>query len=391
MLNLSFLGKSKIEYDGKEIEDKLGNKAIALVCLLVLNERRYLSREKIIGYLWPDSNTDAAKYNLRYNLWLIKKNIQEDKNNNSFIKVDTECCVINSKYEFNCDIIDIMKFKPSCRDSVESMLKLKRLFRGDLLEGCYFNKCDEFNDLIIYERINFEQRKVKILHRLVEVYENDKRYEDCIDVLNEILEIEPYDEKTALKLMDIYQKSGKRAVAINYYNEFSYNLSCSLGIHPSNELRDKYHEIKMTVADSNETKSNEDSIVKTTDNSDINIISYCIKNVEYFWMSDIIGNIVTIGVDDCINQLNHKQLMDLGYIQSDILKFCNEDINTVDYKTEVIDVRIINSFVKLLQTVCNERSMNITILNKSDMDEISTNVVDYLKRIQIKGLRIIEE
>ncbi|NLK71973.1 MAG: hypothetical protein GX285_03000, partial [Clostridiales bacterium] len=315
MLNLRFLGKSKIEYNGKNIEDQLGNKAIALICLLVLNERRYLSREKIIGYLWPDSNTDAAKYNLRYNLWLIKKNILEDKNNNSFLRVDTECCGINSKYEFNCDIIDVMKFKPSCQDSIESILKLKKLFRGDLLEGYYFNKCDEFNDLIIYERINFEQRKVKILNRLVEVYENDKRYEDCIDVLNEILEIEPYDEKTVLKLMDIYQKSGKRAVAINYYNEFSYNLSCSLGIHPSIELRNKYNEIKMSVAELNETKSSKDITAK---DKDINIISYCIKNVEYFWMSDVIGKIINLGVDNCIKQLNQKQLMDLGYIQSDI-------------------------------------------------------------------------
>jgi DNA-binding SARP family transcriptional activator len=386
MLNLRFLGKSKIEYNGNNIEDQLGNKAIALICLLVLNERRYLSREKIIGYLWPDSNTDAAKYNLRYNLWLIKKNILEDKNNNSFLKVDTECCGINSKYEFNCDVIDIMKFKPSCQDSVESILKLKKLFRGDLLEGYYFNKCDEFNDLIIYERINFEQRKVKILNRLVEVYENDKRYEDCIDVLNEILEIEPYDEKTVLKLMDIYQKSGKRAVAINYYNEFSYNLSCSLGIHPSIELRNKYNEIKMSVAELNETKSSKDITAK---DKDINIISYCIKNVEYFWMSDVIGKIINLGVDNCIKQLNQKQLMDLGYIQSDILKFCNEDINSIDYKTEVIDVRIINSFVKLLEAVCNERNIVITILNKSDIDEISANVVEHLKRIQIKGLKII--
>lgn len=386
MLNLRFLGKSKIEYNGKNIEDQLGNKTIALICLLVLNERRYLSREKIIGYLWPDSNTDAAKYNLRYNLWLIKKNILEDKNNNSFLRVDTECCGINSKYEFNCDIIDVMKFKPSCQDSIESILKLKKLFRGDLLEGYYFNKCDEFNDLIIYERINFEQRKVKILNRLVEVYENDKRYEDCIDVLNEILEIEPYDEKTVLKLMDIYQKSGKRAVAINYYNEFSYNLSCSLGIHPSIELRNKYNEIKMSVAELNETKSSKDITAK---DKDINIISYCIKNVEYFWMSDVIGKIINLGVDNCIKQLNQKQLMDLGYIQSDILKFCNEDINSIDYKTEVIDVRIINSFVKLLEAVCNERNIVITILNKSDIDEISANVVEHLKRIQIKGLKII--
>jgi len=148
----------------------------------------------------------------------------------------------------------------------------------------------------------------------------------------------------------------------------------------------------MSVADCDETKGSEDSIVKITNNySDINIISYCIKNVEYFWMSDVIGKIINIGIDDSIKQLNQKQLMDLGYIQSDILKFCNEDIDIVDYKREVIDVRIINSFVKLLETVCNERSITISILNKSDMDGISANVVEYLKRIQIERLRIIEE
>ncbi|NLK63865.1 MAG: hypothetical protein GX289_02095 [Tissierellia bacterium] len=392
MLNLHFLGKSKIEYNGKEIEDKLGNKAVALICLLVLNEKRYLSRDKIIGYLWPDSNTDAAKYNLRYNLWLIKKNILEDKNNNSFIKVDTECCSINSKYDYDCDINDIMKFKPSCRDTVDSMLKLKRLFRGDLLEGCYFNKCDEFNDLIIYERINFEQRKVKILQRLAEVYENDKMYDVCIEVLKEILEIEPYDEKIALKLMDIYRKIGKRALAIKYFNEFSYNLSCSLGIHPSNELRNKYNEIKMSVSELGETSNSAKATVKNTNNiSDIKIISYCIKNVDYFWISDVIGKIVDLGIDDCIKKLSEKQLIDLGYIQSDILKFYTEEIDMLDYKREVMDVRIINAFVKLLEAVCNERSTTIIILNKTDMDEISANVVEYLRKIRIKGLNIIEE
>lgn len=392
MLNLHFLGKSKIEYNGREIEDKLGNKAVALICLLVLNEKRYLSRDKIIGYLWPDSNSDAAKYNLRYNLWLIKKNILEDKNNNSFIKVDTECCSINSKYEYDCDINYIINFKPSCRDTVDSMLTLKKLFRGDLLEGCYFNKCDEFNDLIIYERINFEQRKVKILQRLAEVYECEKKYDDCIEVLKEILEIEPYDEKIALKLMGIYRKVGMRALAINFFNEFSYNLSCSLGIPPSNELRNEYNETKMSVSDLDETNSSAKTIDKNTNNnSDIKIISYCIKNVEYFWISDVIGKIVNLGIDDCIKKLSDKQLIDLGYIQSDILKFCTKEIDLVDYKREVMDVRIINAFVKLLEAVCNERSTTVRILNKSDMDEISASVVEYLRKIRIKGLNIIEE
>lgn len=75
MLNIYFLGKSIIEYNSKRLEDQLGTKAIALICILLLNEERHLSREKIEGHLWPDSNTEAARYNLRYNLWVIKKNI----------------------------------------------------------------------------------------------------------------------------------------------------------------------------------------------------------------------------------------------------------------------------------------------------------------------------
>jgi len=388
MLNLSFFGKSKVEYNGKEIGDRLGNKAIALICLLVLNERRYLSREKIIGYLWPDSNIEAAKYNLRYNLWLIKKNIAEDKNHNLFLKVDNDCCSINNNYEFNCDIIDIMKFKPSREDSVESLLKLKKLFRGDLLEGCYFNKCDEFNDLIIYERINFEQRKVRILQRLVEVYENDKRYDDCIEILYEIMEIEPYDEKIALKLMDIYQKSGKRAVAINYFNKFSYSLSCDLGINPSNELKNKYNEIKMAVSgDEFNDETNYNVINKDTN---LKIVSYCIKNVEYFWMADVIDKIIDSGVEDCIQQLSKKQLLDLSSIQSSISKFCNDNIDIINNRREIMDVCIINSFIKLVEAVCRKRNVTIVILNYCDIDEISANVVEYLRKIKIKGLDIIE-
>ncbi len=234
MLNISFLGKSKIDYNGNGLEDQLGNKAIALICLLILNEKRYLSREKIVGYLWPDSNIEAAKYNLRYNLWLIKKNIGEDAKNQLFLKVDNDCCCINREYEFECDVLNIMNFRPSQQDSVESILNFKKLFRGDLLEGCYFNKCDEFNDFIIYERINFEQRKVKILKRLVELYENENKYDNCIDIICEILEIDPYDEYMVLKLLDIYVKVGKRAAAITYFNNFSNKLACSLGIAPSN-------------------------------------------------------------------------------------------------------------------------------------------------------------
>lgn len=402
MLNICFLGKSRFEYDGIGFGDQLGNKAVALICLLALNEKRYLSREKIIGYMWPDSNAEAAKYNLRYNLWLIKKNIAPDKNGHQFLRVDNDCCCINKDYEFECDIIDIIKFKPNNNDSIEGMLKLKQLFRGDLLEGCYFNKCDELNEFIIFERINFEQRKVKILKRLVELYENENNFDSCIEIINEILEIEPYDEEMVLKILDIYTKCGKQVAAITYYNNFSNILAGSLGISPSYELRNKYKEIRLTLSDCNnddglslEDKSSRMSDKKNS-HSDIKIFSDCIKNIDFFWISNVIGKITSVVEKDYLKQLSNKELLDLSVVQSDILSFLNLNLNEeldliANCKREVMGVSIVNAFIKLLTRVCHEQSITIVVLNSADMDEVSSNVLKYLKRNQIEGLNLIEE
>ena len=289
-----------------------------------------------------------------------------------------------------------MKFKPSDDDTIEGILKLKKLFRGDLLEGCYFNKCDEFNDFIIYERINFEQRKVKILKRLVELYENYNRYDECIEAINEILETEPYDEDMVIKLLDFYAKSGKRVAAITYFNNFSNRLACSLGIPPSNELRNKYNEIRLSMSDCRSEADigydhKLDAKYKQRCN-EIKIISNCMKNIDYFWIADVVGKIADIADEDTINNLNLKELLDLGHIQSKMLKFVHELLDHEgEHKREVMSVCIINAFVKLIECFCRMHSVTIVILNSRHLDEISTNVLEYLKRIDIQGLSFIEE
>ncbi|MDD3704746.1 MAG: BTAD domain-containing putative transcriptional regulator [Clostridiaceae bacterium] len=399
MLSINFLGKPRVEYNGKKLEEQLGSKAIVLICLLILNEKRYMSREKLEGYLWPDSSTDAARYNLRYNLWLIKKNIGPDHNGHQFLHVDSDCCSINKEYEFECDTFDIMSFKHSQNDSLESILKLKQLFRGDLLEGCYFKKCDELNDLIIFERMKYEQRKVKILKGLADYYEKEESFDNCLEVINEILEIEPYDEEMVLKILDIYVKCGKPVVAITYYNNFSKLLTSSLGVSPSNRLRKKYEEIRSPLSDSfgsNNFKANMDTFMKDISKqdyvSDIKIISDCIKNIEYFWIADVIGKIIAALGPDYMNQLSEKELLDLAYIQSDILNYCGDKFELVkDYGRDTMSVCIINAFIKLLRIICSKQEFTIIIPNSIDMDDTSLNVLKYLKRIKIEGLKLIEK
>ena len=397
MLSISFLGKSKIKYNGNSVHENLGGKAIALLCLFVLREDSYLSRKKIESLLWPDSNIEAAKYNLRYNLWLIKKNIGDNEHGNSFLQIDNKFCRINRDYDFKCDIKSIMKFKPGRDDTIESLLKLKRLLRGDLLEGYFFNNCNEFNDIIIYERINFERYKVNILKRLVELYENNQAYDSAVHIIKEILEIEPYDEEIILKLMDLYVKSGKRTKAIEYYKNYNIQLGGNLGITPSNELKDKYKEIKYMPSSSSKEiilsefrKENNSDIIKKR--AKIEIVSNCMNNIDYFWIVDVLNQLIKLDNGNMFTCLNEKDLLDLGYINSNILKYFSKEEDIIyEYKSEVKDVCIINSFIKLLRNICAKENLIIIIQNSVDLDEISINVLEYLNRLEIKGLRIIEK
>ena len=65
MLEINFLSKNKLILDGNSIDKKVGNKGIVLLGLLMISERKSLSKEKVIDILWPDSAEEAARYNLR--------------------------------------------------------------------------------------------------------------------------------------------------------------------------------------------------------------------------------------------------------------------------------------------------------------------------------------
>ena len=51
MLSIKMLGQVNISYNGVNITDKLSTKLIALICLLVLNHNREMSRE-VVGLIY---------------------------------------------------------------------------------------------------------------------------------------------------------------------------------------------------------------------------------------------------------------------------------------------------------------------------------------------------
>ena len=88
MLQIRLFGKPQVICDGTDITPEVGN------------------------YLWPDSAASAAKYNLRYTLWKIKKSTDTGEGGRSLIKLDREYCCIDRAYDYICDLQTIDEIDP---------------------------------------------------------------------------------------------------------------------------------------------------------------------------------------------------------------------------------------------------------------------------------------
>jgi len=396
MLTIHFLGKTRITFDGCDIGEPLGTKAYALICLLVLTEHSHLSRDKIIGYLWPDSNGDAARYNLRYNLWQIKKTLPNDSSGHPFLLVNKETCGINPDYDYLSDILEVREFNPWDNDDLEAILKLKTMFQGEFLEGCYFKGCEAFNEWIIFERINFEKIKVKILKRLVVLYEVTGNIDACLDTIQDIMEIEPYDEKIVEKKLELYEICGNRTAAITYYNWFTNHLAGSLGIEPSESLRDKYNAIRNQAVETAAIHKSDvsgcrkctkclqqDGFKKDLDHQSLVLKTACLEGVPYFWVASVLEAIIDLGDRSLFNPLNAQEIICLSSIQPRFINFLEDDENNLQNILPIRDVAVITAFLRLIELLAQTHKIEFVNMNQEVMDSASKQVYQLMKRSKL--------
>ena len=368
MLDINFLGKVKIEYNGVDITDKFGAKTKALLSLLILNKDKPLNREKIILYLWPDSTEDSGKFNLRFNLWQLRNIIGSDERGNKFLHTGRSHCGINENYNYNCDVTDIKAFNLKENVSIKKLEELRKKFSGEFFEGFYFKNCNDFNESIILERSYFEEQKIKILLKLVSLYEIEENFEKCSEILKELINIEPYDEEIALRILEIYEKNGKRSLAILFYDDFKKKFMTFLGISPCEELEKKYLEIKSK----NISKEKIDNKNKVTfkNKNELLLETHCVGEIEYYWTNNLLDKILeNINIS---NYLNEKEIKDLGYININLF---TDALLLIPPK-----VRIINILLKLLEKLTTEYNLIVKIIQIEKIDYISKIFLEEIER-----------
>lgn len=381
ILKIKLIGDIEIRFDKADILPKLSSKSIAIIAVLICNENNKMSRERLATMLWADS-FDTASYNLRYNLWNIKKVIPKDNFGNDFITTTKDYCQINPKYSFSSDVLEfenlnLDKKNLGSSEFLNRLINAKNRFKGDFLDEFYIKDSDEYNEWILFSRAKYQKKYIECLNLLLYYYIDSSQYEKAIEILEDILKVNPYDEEAYYNLMKLYIEKNERHKAVLQYKKCYNILRQELNIVPQKKIKELY----MSITDENIEK-----IDNIKDNVVIKLNQYFDPTCEYILMSELSEKLLEISGRNQISGVCKRYWMDISEIQPRALDYIE-----MDYKiTTIKDIRLYNSLKNILRYISNEKYLNLLIANKEHIDAKSKQFLGILSHSDLVNITYLD-
>ncbi len=248
-LDVCCLGMFKVGSAAKQIQQWQSNRAKSVFEYLVSKYTTPVSRDILMGALWPDYGPKAAANNLKTAIHDLRQILCPlfSKMDYPVILYSNEGYLINSEIEL---VIDAELFESfwnqgkrlekegKTNESMRSFEKAEALYKGDYLEDSLY---DEWT---ISRRETLKDIYLLLLNKLADYSINTADYENCITYCHKILEKDNCREDTYRMLMSSYSRLRQKNNALRWYENCRQTLAAELNSPPSEETIGMFNRLK---------------------------------------------------------------------------------------------------------------------------------------------------
>ncbi|MGH7459645.1 MAG: BTAD domain-containing putative transcriptional regulator, partial [Longimicrobiales bacterium] len=211
---------------------------LALMALLAVS-RRPLSRDKLIGYLWEESDIDKARRLLSESVYQIRKSLGEDVIVTNGDEIRLNPAVLWS---------DVEEFSDALQSGDEE--RAVALYKGPLLDGFFISDATEFEQWLDRERDRLGRDVAAALTRLAQRAEQRLDFPAAEQWWRRLCQHDPYGTVPALGLMRVLDAAGNRADALKYARAHASRLYDDLGADPDPQVEAFARELRSALAPS---------------------------------------------------------------------------------------------------------------------------------------------
>jgi DNA-binding SARP family transcriptional activator len=198
---------------------------LAILVLLAATRAAGMSRDKLVGYLWPESDAERARHVLNQLLYSQRR------------EVDDEALFIGRKtLRLNPAVIgtDVGDFEEALeRGALEDAVAI---YTGPFLDGFFLKDAPEFEQWVDSRRDHYLRRCLHALSTLAESATGSGDSRQAITWWRRAAELDPLDSTIALALVLALAEAGDRPGALRQARQHAEAIHAQLGVPPGPRL-----------------------------------------------------------------------------------------------------------------------------------------------------------
>jgi predicted ATPase/DNA-binding SARP family transcriptional activator len=208
-----------------------------LLAYLAYHSGRSHSRDELADMLWPDTEPEHARRNLRQALSSLRHHLEPPPIPTGAVLVTKQGSVSLNMAYVATDVADLhvrIRRAAAVTDAEEKIPELRiavELFRGELLTGYY-------EEWVQRERLQLEDLLVSTIQNLIHTYEAQGQLEEAIRYVHLAIAKDHLKEDLHGTLIRLYLASERPASARRHFEEWRQIVSSELGDEPSEALRE---------------------------------------------------------------------------------------------------------------------------------------------------------
>lgn len=226
MIGLRTFGGFDVDLDGAPSGTHcLRPRVMALLALLVGHGSRGISRDKVLGYLWPESDTEHARNSLKQALFSLRHAFDHPLVlwSPGFLRLNPQLVEA-----------DLWSFQ-SARERGEELTAVS-LYHGPFLDGFYVSGLAEFERWAELERGRLAAAYADALKALATRAEASADWSAAVVWWRRATESEPYSTPAVLGLMHALVSAGDPTAAVEHARRHAARVHEELGCPVADEV-----------------------------------------------------------------------------------------------------------------------------------------------------------
>ncbi len=225
---LQLLGRPSIKAEGGDLLKgaPAQRRRVALLALLALAQDRGVTRDKVLGYLWPENDIEHARNLLNVAVYALRKSLGEEA-----IVSDAEGLRLNTSIVGS----DVADFEAAIASGDGEAVVA--LYCGPFLDGFFVGDAPEFERWVERERDRLGRLYSAAVEKLADESERDQNFDRAAKWWRSRAAYDPYDSRVTLRLMQALDASGNTAAALQQALIHERLLKEDFGVEPSADLK----------------------------------------------------------------------------------------------------------------------------------------------------------